>query len=82
MAKVKFRHNEAGYREVMNSAAVKAMLGREAAKVAARANGSHPGYKSAVEQTGDRPSGRAWPDEPEAGIDNSRNNTLLKSRGW
>ena len=82
MAKVTFKHSSAGYRAVMNSEAVKAMLDNEAARIAARANAEQTGYEHAVVQTGDRPAGRVWPGTREAGIDNSRHNTLLKSRGW
>ena len=72
MAKVTFKHSTGGYRAVMNSDAVKAMLANEAARIAARANSEQPGYEHAVVQTGDRPSGRVWPGTREAALFCSR----------
>lgn len=78
MAKVKFKLNKAGVRELLNSKEMRERIDREAEMVTGRAGA---GYAYRMHSTGQRVAANVYAETWEAKRSNLKNNTLLKSLG-
>lgn len=79
----RIQFNAAGFREVLKSPGMAALVEGEAARIATRANSisSSGGYASDVKQMGSRVIASAYTDTPAAMINNGRRQTLLRALG-
>lgn len=78
MAKVKFKLNGAGVRELLNSPEMSAIISREAARVAGSAG---DGYEYRMHSTGQRVAANVYAETWRAKRENLKNNVLLKALG-
>lgn len=76
--KSRFEFNDAGIRELMQSAPMQEVVGQYAQKVAGSAGA---GYAYSVHLSDQRCIANVYPDDEEAAQDNYENNTLLKALG-
>lgn len=80
---MKIVFNASGFREILKSPGMAALVEGEAARIAARANGMSRsgGYRSDVKQMSSRVIASAYTDTPAAMIDNGKRQTLLRALG-
>lgn len=72
-----------GFRQILKSPEMAALVEGEAARIAAQANtiSGSGGYSSDVKQMPSRVIGSAYTDTPASMIDNGRRQTLLRALG-
>lgn len=88
MSKLKFEPDWGGIQELENSPEIVAACLPHATQILERASASSPGYEMTEVHLGARGKLLAktgysvHPGDAESAMDNLRNNTLLKARGW